>query len=218
MIMSEPLRMPGDAGAEEAPVCEAEGARRAGAKPEGGGTESCGGAEAVREAEAAAPDGAQTAAGAPEAAQPMRWHGFLVRVMLFLAAALHAFQAWQILGGSIYYDAKVRAAVYAGLPALRALDILFAATLIAGAALQLAARFALAARRARGVRLLKAAYGALLGGVAVYDLGRRIIAGLSPLSLPLMAQAGAYLCLLLANGAYYRRRRGAFAPEKGEKK
>ena len=162
------------------------------------------------------PHGAE-AAPREEGALPMRWHVFLVRGMLFPAAALHALQAWWVFSGRIYHDAQVRAAVYAGLPALRALDWFLAGMLIVGAALQIAARFALSARRARGPALLKAAYGALLGGVAAYALGRLFISALSPLSLPVLGQAGAYLGLLLVNAAYYRKRRGAFAPAKGEK-
>ena len=162
------------------------------------------------------PHGAE-AAPREEGALPMRWHVFLVRGMLFPAAALHALQAWWVVSGRIYHDAQVRAAVYAGLPALRALDWFLAGMLIVGAALQIAARFALSARRARGPALLKAAYGALLGGVAAYALGRLFISALSPLSLPVLGQAGAYLGLLLVNAAYYRKRRGAFAPAKGEK-
>ena len=162
------------------------------------------------------PHGAE-AAPREEGALPMRWHVFLVRGMLFPAAALHALQAWWVFSGRIYHDAQVRAAVYAGLPALRALDWFLAGMLIVGAALQIAARFALSARRARGPALLKAAYGELLGGVAAYALGRLFISALSPLSLPVLGQAGAYLGLLLVNAAYYRKRRGAFAPAKGEK-
>ena len=162
------------------------------------------------------PHGAE-AAPREEGALPMRWHVFLVHGMLFPAAALHALQAWWVFSGRIYHDAQVRAAVYAGLPALRALDWFLAGMLIVGAALQIAARFALSARRARGPALLKAAYGALLGGVAAYALGRLFISALSPLSLPVLGQAGAYLGLLLVNAAYYRKRRGAFAPAKGEK-
>ena len=162
------------------------------------------------------PHGAE-AAPREEGALPMRWHVFLVRGMLFPAAALHALQAWWVFSGRIYHDAQVRAAVYAGLPALRALDWFLAGMLIVGAALQIAARFALSARRARGPALLKAAYGALLGGVAAFALGRLFISALSPLSLPVLGQAGAYLGLLLVNAAYYRKRRGAFAPAKGEK-
>ena len=162
------------------------------------------------------PRGAE-AAPREEGALPMRWHVFLVHGMLFPAAALHALQAWWVFSGRIYHDAQVRAAVYAGLPALRALDWFLAGMLIVGAVLQIAARFALSARRARGPALLKAAYGALLGGVAAYALGRLFISALSPLSLPVLGQAGAYLGLLLLNAAYYRKRRGAFAPAKGEK-
>ena len=146
------------------------------------------------------PHGAE-AAPREEGALPMRWHVFLVRGMLFPAAALHALQAWWVFSGRIYHDAQVRAAVYAGLPALRALDWFLAGMLIVGAALQIAARFALSARRARGPALLKAAYGALLGGVAAYALGRLFISALSPLSLPVRGQAGAYLGLLLVNAA-----------------
>ena len=174
------------------------------------------GAEAAPCTDAQPPHGAE-AAPREEGALPMRWHVFLVRGMLFPAAALHALQAWWVFSGRIYHDAQVRAAVYAGLPALRALDWFLAGMLIVGAVLQIAARFALSARRARGPALLKAAYGALLGGVAAYALGRLFISALSPLSLPVLGQAGAYLGLLLVNAAYYRKRRGAFAPAKGEK-
>lgn len=174
------------------------------------------GAEAAARNEIQPPHGAE-AAPREEGALPMRWHVFLVRGMLFPAAALHALQAWWVFSGRIYHDAQVRTAVYAGLPALRALDWFLAGMLIVGAVLQIAARFALSARRARGPALLKAAYGALLGGVAAYALGRLFISALSPLSLPVLGQAGAYLGLLLVNAAYYRKRRGAFAPAKGEK-
>lgn len=174
------------------------------------------GAEAAPCTDAQPPHGAE-AASREKGALPMRWHVFLVHGMLFPAAALHALQAWWVFSGRIYHDAQVRAAVYAGLPALRALDWFLAGMLIVGAVLQIAARFALSARRARGPALLKAAYGALLGGVAAYALGRLFISALSPLSLPVLGQAGAYLGLLLVNAAYYRKRRGAFAPAKGEK-
>ena len=196
--MSEPLRAPGSGPEAQAQALHAADDRDA---------------QPPCEVESA-PRPAALDAG--DRALPMRWHGFLVRAMLFLTAALHALQAWGILSGWIYHGAQVRAAVYAGLPGMRALDAFFAGMLIVGAALQLAARFQLAARRARGVRRLTAAYGALLAGVAGYALGRLLLSGLSPLSPALMAQAGYYLGLLLVNVVYYRKRRGAFAPAKGE--
>ena len=165
-----------------------------------------------------APEPPRDERSAPLAGSPsMRWHGFLVRAMLYLAAAFHALQAWRILSGGIYFDAQVRAAVYAALPGMRALDALLAATQIAGAALQIAARFELRALRAPGAGLLKAAYLTLLGGAAAYALGRLWISALSPLSAPLIGQIGAYLGLMLVNSAYYRRRRAALTGAKGEK-
>lgn len=150
--------------------------------------------------------------GAPS----MAWHGFLVRCMLWLAAIYHLLQVAYIFSGRLYYGAEARAAVYAGLPGMRLVDGGLMAALAAAAALQIAARFQLARRRLRGVRLLKWAYGLLAAGTMAYLLARLAVAGLSPLSAPMLGQCAAYLALLLLNACYYRRRRDCFEPAKGE--
>lgn len=148
----------------------------------------------------------------------MAWHGFLVHCMLWLAALYHLFQLGYLLSDKMYYGAEVRAEIYAGLPGMRFADGGIALVLAAAAVLQLVARFHLARRRCQGVRLLKWAYGLLSAGMLGYALARLAVSGLSPVSAPLLGQSAAYLALLWLNASYYRKRREAFEPLKGEQR
>lgn len=145
--------------------------------------------------------------------QPMHWHGFLVKAMLWLAAAVHILQSIWIFTGKIYYTPEIRTQIYAGIPAMRIIDYVLAACLLISAGLQLAARGKLARLQWRGVQLLLAAYAALAASQLIYALARFIFAGLSPLNIPVIAQVIAYAALLLVNKTYYARRRSAFGKE-----
>ena len=144
---------------------------------------------------------------------PMRWHGFLTRFMLFLESIVHIIQAALILGGKIYYTAAVRDQVYAGLPGMRIADYALAACLIAAALMQLISRGKLRKWNWQGVQMLKAVYALLALSQVLYALARFFIAGLSPLSIPVIAQVLAYGALLLVNTLYYGRRCSAFGKE-----
>ena len=148
-----------------------------------------------------------------ENTMPMRWHGFLTGFMLFLAAIVHAGQAALILSGKMYYTAAVRDQVYAGIPGLRIADYALAACLIAAALMQLIARGKLRKRNWQGAQLLKAAYALLALSQVLHALARFFIAGLTPVNIPVIAQALAYGALLLVNALYYHRRRSAFGKE-----
>lgn len=146
-------------------------------------------------------------------AMPMGWHGFLVKLMLPLAAVVHALQAGVILSGKMYYTAAVRDQVYAGIPALRIADYALAACLLIAAILQIIARSKLKKLNAKGARVLCAAYALLALGQIAHGPVRFLIAGLTPLNIPAIAQALGYGALLLVNRSYYARRRGAFGKE-----
>lgn len=147
----------------------------------------------------------------PEA--PMRWHGFLTGFMLFLAGIVHIFQAALILSGKMYYTAAVRDQVYAGIPGLRIADDALAACLIIAALLQHIAGGKLRKWNWQGVKMLKAAYALLALSQVLHALARFIIAGLTPVNIPAIAQALGYGALLLVNTLYYNRRRSAFGKE-----
>ena len=150
---------------------------------------------------------------ASEIPQPMAWHRFLTRFMLYLAAAVHIFQAVWVFSGNIYYTPEIRRQIYAGIPAMRWVDIVLAACMLMAADMQLVARKELKKQSWLGVKLLTAAYAVLAASQLLYALARLVFAGLSPLSLPVIAQTLAYASLLLVNRSYYLRRRGVFGKE-----
>lgn len=154
----------------------------------------------------------EVAAAQAEAA-PMRWHGFLVKCMLWIAAAWHLFQAAWILTGKIYYTPAVRDAIYAGTPAMRIIDYVLAAALVAAAAVQLWARSLLAKYKPRGVKCLCGTYILLAAAQFAYALARFLAAGLTPLSIPVIGRMIACIALLLVNRSYYGKRRSAFGPK-----
>lgn len=146
---------------------------------------------------------------------PLRWHGFLLRFLIWAAAALYLARAAALLLGWTYPGADVRGAVYAALPAMIALDALLALSCVAAAIVLVCARAALKRRRDRGPRLLRAGFALSLAGTLAYALGRRLFAGLSPLSPALIARAAAAYALIWINASYYRKRRALFAPAEG---
>jgi len=141
---------------------------------------------------------------------PMAWHGALVKVLLWLEMILHLAQAAMIFSGKIYLASSVRAAVYAGLPAMCIVDYAFAAALAAAAVLLFLARKKLAARKCGGIKLLLSAYILLPAAWICYGAARFLIAGLSPFSNPAIGQCIAWLALLLVNRSYYSKRAGMF--------
>ena len=150
---------------------------------------------------------------APAEKAPMAWHGFTVKCLLPLAAAVQAVHAVWILLGKVYYTGAVRDAVYAGLPAMRILDYALAAVLLAAAMLLLLARGALAKMKNAGVKQLLAGW-SLLGGAWIgYGVLRYLLAGLSQLSIPVVGRAAGYLALMLVYRTYYARRSGLFKSE-----
>lgn len=151
---------------------------------------------------------------APEAESapqpPMAWHGFLTKFLLILLPVCHALQAVWILTGGVYYTAAVRDTVYAGIPKLRIVDYALCTLELAAAVLELAARKALAKRRAKGVRLLLTGQALAMLAWPLYGLARFALTGLSPLSIAIISRSAAQLALLLVNISYYARRLSLF--------
>lgn len=147
---------------------------------------------------------------APECDAPMRWHGFLTKCMLWLAAVWHLLQAGLLVSGLAYYTTAARDAIYLGMPAMRWLDYVFCALLVIVSVLQLSARAKLAKRSRAGIKQLRTAYILLTLSVAGYGVARWLITGLTSVSIPLIAQTLAYFCLLRVNTSYYRKREAAF--------
>ena len=137
---------------------------------------------------------------------PMKWHFFLVRVYLWMAAIFHLLQAGWIFTGKIYIEAAARDAIYDSMPGMRILDYTFAALLAVGAILQGLAALKLVRKRKTGISLLTGAYILLILSIVVYLAARLLIAGMPPVSLPLVGQAVSCLALLGINRSYYRRR------------
>jgi len=137
---------------------------------------------------------------------PMKWHFFLVRIYLWLAAIYHLFQAAWIFTGRIYMEPAARDAIYTSMPGMRILDFGFAALLAAGAILQGLAALKLVRKRKTGISLLTGAYILLILSIVVYLAARLLIAGMPPVSLPLIGQAVSCLALLGINRSYYKKR------------
>ncbi len=142
---------------------------------------------------------------------PMAWHRFLTRFWLWAEAALHAAQAAGLLLGAQYRAPEIREIVYAGMPGMRALDWGLALAALIGALLCVRAAVKLRHCDGAGPRLLRAAYIVLLIGQLACAAGRYLIAGLTPVSASALGQMIVYLALMLVNGSYYRKRRGAFS-------
>lgn len=141
---------------------------------------------------------------------PMRWHGFLVKFMLWAAAAWHIFQGYWVLAGRFYYETAIRDAIYAALPALRIVDCALAALLVFASLVLLAARHMLSRRRKKGISCLYAAYILLAAAQAAHVIARFAVSGMPPLNLSAVSQTAAYAALLLTNVLYYRRRAELF--------
>lgn len=152
---------------------------------------------------------------APEASMPMAWHGAQTRILIWLQAALHLGQAAMIFSGKIYRAPGVRRTVYAGMPAMAAVDGILAAALIAAAILLIAARKPLAARIKTGIKRLRAAYILLPAAWFFYAAARFFIAGLSPFSMALTGQCIGYAALLWVNCSYYQKRSALFSDSDG---
>lgn len=144
---------------------------------------------------------------------PMAWHSFLTKYLLILLPVCHALQAVWILTGGVYYTTAVRDTIYAGIPELRIVDYALCALGLATAVLELAARKALAKRRATGIRLLITGQALAVLAWPLYGLARFVLTGLSPLSIALIGRSAAQLVLLLVNTFYYARRRCLFSRE-----
>lgn len=144
---------------------------------------------------------------------PMAWHSFLTKYLLILLPVCHALQAVWILTGRVYYTTAVRDTIYAGIPELRIVDYALCALGLATAVLELAARKALAKRRATGIRLLITGQALAVLAWPLYGLARFVLTGLSPLSIALIGRSAAQLVLLLVNTFYYARRRCLFSRE-----
>ena len=153
--------------------------------------------------------------GQERTAEPsMAWHRFLTCFGLWLEALCHAVQAGWMLLGKQYYTAELREMAYAGLPKLRMLDWALAGLAAVAAVLCMLSAVMLRKRRRSGPGLLCWAYILLLAGQLGLAAGRYFIVGLTPLSVSTLGPMAGYLMLLTVNGAYYRRRRGCFAPLK----
>ena len=144
---------------------------------------------------------------------PMAWHSFLTKYLLILLPVCHALQAVWILTGGVYYTTAVRDTIYAGIPELRIVNYALCALGLATAVLELAARKALAKRRATGIRLLITGQALAVLAWPLYGLARFVLTGLSPLSIALIGRSAAQLVLLLVNTFYYARRRCLFSRE-----
>lgn len=140
------------------------------------------------------------------AVQPMAWHAFLTRFLLYFLSACAVFQAIWILTGRVYYSAEIRAQIYAGICGMRALDRGLCLLLLGVATLLLAACRKLRQLRREGVCLLLSGLGLAALAWALYGILRFVIAGLSPLSVSLVGQCASYSILLLVNRSYYARR------------
>jgi len=161
--------------------------------------------EAIRESlPENAPELEVLSQAAPE--MPLRWHGFLAKFYLWLAAAYHLFQAAWIFTGKIYIEPAARDAIYTSMPNMRILDLGFAGILGIGAILQVLSAVYLIKKRKAGIRTLKAAYILLTLAYIAYPAARLLISGMPPLSLPLIGQAISCLILLRINSSYYRKR------------
>lgn len=136
----------------------------------------------------------------------MKWHRFLTKGYLWIAAAYHLFQAIWILGGKIYYEPSAKDALYADMPAMHMLDTRFAVLLIAGALLLILSCVHLARKKKSGIALLKGAYILLSLSFIAYPVVRLLISGMPPLNFPCIGQAVSALTLLFVNRSYYRKR------------
>lgn len=137
---------------------------------------------------------------------PMRWHGFLVKFYLWAAAAYHLFQAAWIFTGKIYIEVAARDVIYASMPGMRILDWSFAALMALGSLLLVLSAIKLLRKHKSGISLLTGAYILLTLSIIGYLLGRLLVSGMPPLSLPLTGQAVFYLALFGINRSYYRKR------------
>lgn len=137
---------------------------------------------------------------------PMRWHGFLVKFYLWLAAAYHLFQSACFFTGKIYIEPTARDAVYTSMPGMRILDCSFAALLAIGSLLLVFSAVRLIRKRKSGISLLASAYILLILSIVFYLTARMFISGMPPMNLPFIGQIVSYLALLGINRSYYRKR------------
>ena len=169
--------------------------------------------EAIRESlPESAPELEVLSLAAPEPS--LKWHGFVAKFYLWLAAAYHIFQAAWVLSGRIYIEPAARDAIYASMPGMCILDTGFVHLLAVGALLQILSAVYLIKKHRAGIRLLMGAYILLILAYIAYLTARLLISGMPPLSLPLIGQAISCAALLLVNRSYYRKRATVFYPRK----
>lgn len=149
---------------------------------------------------------------------PLRWNGFLAYFFLWCAAAMNLVRAVWLFSGRAYFDEATRDALYAALPAMRVIDLVYVASMVISALILLWSRFGLARKKRWGVKRMQLGFALALAGTIFYGVARCICAGISPLSAPLLSRGGVLILLLCVNHVYYGRRRDVFVSAQGGQK
>ncbi len=150
------------------------------------------------------------AASAPAPMPPMKWHKCLIYFALWLGAVMNAFTALSLFTGSAYGDAATTERVYRFYDGLKTVDIVMALLLIALAAYQIMARFALAGFKAKGPKMLSCCYIANAAITAIYALCvSSVTDGAVPFTDSISGIVGS-IAMVFINQAYYNKRAHLF--------
>ncbi len=149
-----------------------------------------------------------TAASVLKKNLPMKWFKILIYFVLFATAALFVYEGINMLTGGQYDIPAVD--VYEELPALRKLDIMYAAASFILAIFAIFARFSLAAYRTIGISALNLVYALNMALAMFYIVAivlatkGRVVDTITMLYIPLD------LSMIAVNSVYFKKREALF--------
>lgn len=142
---------------------------------------------------------------------PMNWFNFLIYFALWAGGIMNILISVPYFTGSLYDTGELSAAlVYAALPQLKTMDMLYGIVLVACGAFVIYTRYRLAGFRADGPMCLYISYGASAGASLVYNfLIADLVGDLSVVTGAISSIAFAAL-MIVFNRTYFQRRAELF--------
>jgi len=161
----------------------------------------------------ASPDptaGSDSKPASPADQYPMKWHKFLM-VMLIIGAIVTIISGAILVAGGTYESRGVRAAqIYSVFPALKSCDMFYSVILIALGVFRIIVRNRLNQFRANGPFSLKIQYCLSIGAGLVYTLWASAATGMNMFTASNFISLASGAVFLMINSAYYKKRSSLF--------
>ena len=143
---------------------------------------------------------------------PMNWYKFLIYFALFASCVLNAITGLALLTGAIYGDAS--GLVYSFYGALKIVDLLIGAVMIAVAVLAIITRQKLAKFKADGPSFLMILYGVNIAATVLYLILATLVVGDWLLSGDVVSQyvisTAVSIVMIVVNNIYFKKRASMF--------